>query len=216
MPVVTVITPFEMTTIQSAIFPILAGAFSGATTVTSRVPSTAIKDLKIPFYTFVLAGQSSITIPISSFQARFNDGGPGYLSVVIPGVEYADEITARADAAKMQVFKHYRNGAGVTVKSEIIADVILDDIRIDEGARKKSISLSGHKDRAWGSKAVTLTEVVSRNELNDRVTLKFAEPDIDLRPGDVLTAGSDVITVEQVRFTVGPDYQSMVVVEAEA
>ncbi|MFC1887013.1 hypothetical protein ACFLZM_08145 [Thermodesulfobacteriota bacterium] len=209
-------TPFVMTTGLQAIYPVLAGAFVMSSSMGADLPTTAEKELYIPFYSFTLTGQPNIEIPISSFQARYSDSGAGFLSVVIPGVDYADEITARADGGKLQVFKNYYDSTGAVSKSEMIAEAVLDDLRLDEGTRKKSITLSGHKDTVSGGAAITLSGVVDRKENDGLITLVFAEPDLYLRPGDVLTAGDDVITVDKIRYSVNPSYQSMEVDEAAA
>jgi len=42
-------------------------------------------------------GEDDIEMPMSSFQTRMRNSEPTFLMVVLPGVEYADEITARSN-----------------------------------------------------------------------------------------------------------------------
>lgn len=102
-------------------------------------------------YFFTLTGSPDIEIPISSFQGRLRSGDSSYLSVVIPGMDYAGEIADRS-TGQMVIDAAY-SVAGVPRKRSEIVRVNLDTIRIDDGPVNKSITLTGYRQETYTSKA---------------------------------------------------------------
>lgn len=163
------------------------------------------------YYTFVLTGENDgttdITIPISSFQARLRSGDPTYLSVVIPGTDYAGAISARPNG-EMIVYMNYYSGELLLQKEEIIrAD--LENINTSKGAKSRSIVLTGHKTMTTGGKTITLRNPTYRNLYQGKYTYRCATPDIFLRPGDTVICGDDAFDVELITYVVSVAQQSM-------
>ncbi len=152
-----------------------------------------------------------VTLPISSFQGRLRTGETSWLSVVVPGMEYAADIAARSTSDL--IIRMAKAKAGVIYHTEQIARVTLDEIRTDEGGMNQSISLSGHRAQGYTAKTVTLTGAVYRSENNGLVTLRLATPDMYLHPGDTVVCGSDSFIADVITYTVSVAEQSMEVSE---
>jgi hypothetical protein len=166
-------------------------------------------------YTFILTGENDgttdITIPISSFQARLRSGDPTYLSIVVPGVDYASAISARPNGEMIVSMQYYSGGLLLQTEEIIRAD--LEDINISEGAQNKSIVLTGHKTQTTGGKTVTLRNPTYRNLYQGKYTYRCATPDIFLRPGDTVVCGEDSFTANLITYVVSVAQQSMEVSE---
>lgn len=167
-------------------------------------------------YYFTLTGDSDSTtdveISISSFQCRLRSGDPTYLSIVIPGINYSDEIIARSNG-DLVIDMAYKIDGEISQREEIVR-VELEDIRIDQGARNQSVTLSGHKTETFGSKIVTLQDVTYMRSLNGKLTYRTATPDLFLRPGDTVKYNTDEFTVGLISYTVAVNRQQMEVTEA--
>jgi len=135
-------------------------------------------------------------------------GEPTFLSVTLPGIDYSDEVSARANG-QLVIHMGYMVGSNVALKEEI-ARAELEAINIYEGGSSKSIVLSGHKTVSWGNpKTVTLSGVIYRSVLNGETTLRTPIPNLYLRPGDTVTYDSVSITVDQISISIGPAYSLM-------
>lgn len=117
---------------------------------------------------------SALTIPMSSFQGRFKNGDPSYLSVVTPGLMLAVDIssifdyssaaarvvagilspggdlipviTSSAPVLSVYMVKTYADGHQI---SEQLMAVDLEDVRIDQGGSNQSITLEGHTTKTY-------------------------------------------------------------------
>ncbi len=174
-------------------------------------------------YTCTLTGDgespalSDLVLPMSSFQARMRDGDPSYLGCVIPNcMVYADEITARANG-DIVVKKGYRFSDG-SVQLEEIARVDFESVRIDQGARSASATISGHKTTSSSnSKEVTVQGVSYYCLQADGKRRVRALLDLFLRIGDNCIYGSnpgDKMIVGYITYTVSTTQTLMEVVEA--
>jgi len=161
---------------------------------------------KAPFlyYIFTLTGDADgttdIEIPISSFQARLRSGDPTYLSVVIPGMDQAAAINARPNGL-LKVDAAYKTGDIWTQRKTII-QANLEDIRIDQGTTNISITLTGHKQKTYTAKAITLTGQTYKNSINGEIRYRFAEPEVELNPGDTVTVETDTYVANVISYYV--------------
>jgi len=156
-------------------------------------------------YIFTLTGDADgttdIEIPISSFQARLRSGSPTYLQVVIPGMDYASQITARSNG-DLKVDAAYLVGGEYTARETIIT-VNLEDIRTDKGTINQSITLTGHKQTTYTNKTITLTGATYKNTINGAIRYRFAEPNLHLFPGDTAIVGTDTFEANVISYFVG-------------
>ena len=159
-------------------------------------------------------GVADVTLPISSFQCRYRNDDPTYLSVVVPGIAYSTHISARPNGELVIYGRLVKNGS-VYLQAEIVR-VDLESIRFDRGGKSKSISLSGHKTTAWVNQSITLTEHTYYSETNGKRTYRFAKPHMGLRPNDTLVVGTDSMVVGMISYAVSPKSQSMEVTEVDA
>uniref|UniRef100_A0A6M3J4H4 Putative tail fiber protein n=1 Tax=viral metagenome TaxID=1070528 RepID=A0A6M3J4H4_9ZZZZ len=194
---------------------ITAPAFQATGTLSEAVAGRVIIDRSIAFYEFTLkaAGYAAVQIPIESFQVRRRNGEPSYVQVVIPGIDYADDITDRA-GGEMVLHLVFRED-GSTVQSEVIARSTLETVDVYEGGRNKSITLIGHKTESFSAKAVDLTRSIYRTSQAGSLRHRFVELDPYLTPGDTATVGDDTFTVGEVVLTVNARSQTMELKEAD-
>lgn len=160
---------------------------------------------------FILTGQpdalDDVQIPIKSFQARHRTGKPTYLSVTIPGTDYSQQISDRPNGE--MVVRMAKVDQGEVYHAEEILRVALEEIRPDNGARNKSITLTGHATAAYGSKIVELQGAVFQTGSAGKERWRLATPDIFLRPGDTAAYGVDSILVDNITYSVGEGQQLM-------
>ena len=172
----------------------------------------------IVLYSFTLTGApdgvDDIVIPIESFQARKRSGDPTYLSLVIPGTEYATEIAARLNGE--MVINMVKLLDGAAYQDEEILRANLETVRIDEGGVNQSITLTGHKQKTYTPKTVALENVSYFSTNNGKITCRCAVPDIYLNSGDTATYDGNSFTVGLITYTVNVTDQSMEVSEVDA
>lgn len=164
----------------------------------------ANKNKAIPKYYFTLTGEADATtdavIPISSFQARKRTGNPTYLAVVIPGFDYAQQITDRS-SGEMVIEIGYEIDGTIEFSEEILR-ATLEEIRTDQGANNRSISLTGHKTETFSTQIATLENSIYRSIQGGNLVHRFAEIDPFLNPGDTCRTGADEFTVDYIIYMV--------------
>lgn len=153
-----------------------------------------------------------LTIPITSFQARFKSGDPSFLSVVVPGLEYTDEIVARTgDLLRVYMVKTYRDG---NVTKEMLGEVTQDALRMDEGARNQSITIDGHGTYTHSPKSVTLKNPQYK-AVYGGTTRYRCSPDFHVRPGDTASIGDDTLLISAITWAVAVGSELMEVASEE-
>lgn len=153
-------------------------------------------------------------IPISSFQARLRQGEPTYLSVVIPDLDtYSAIVSARSNG--QMVIDMALILDGVEAVREEICRVDLEDINIYEGARNKSITLSGHATETYTTKITALTGASYYN-LSGGLRRYRCAMDPYLKPGDTVRVNSEEFEVGYITISRSVGSETMEVVEAES
>jgi hypothetical protein len=190
----------------------------GSLITISAAPTQFTIQNPVLLYFFTLTGApdglADIIIPIESFQARHRSGDPTYLSVVIPGIDYATAIAARPNGE--MVIRMSKAMRGVIYHTEEILRVALESVRVDEGSSNKSITLDGHTTKTYTAKTVALEGVTYYSVNGGRKLYRCATPNIYLRPGDTAAYGTDSFTVGLITYYVSTMQQSMEVSEAGA
>jgi IS4 transposase len=97
--------------------------------------------------------------------------------------------------------------------NETICRVDLETIRMDEGGKSKTISLTGHRSQNWPQKVSTVEGVVYRRLVSGKLTLRTAIPDMFLKPGDTVRTGKEEFTAGSVSITVNTRQATMEVTE---
>lgn len=148
-----------------------------------------------------------LTIPITSFQARFKSGDPSFLSVVVPGLDYADDIVSRAgDLLRVYMVKTYKDG---NVTREMLGEVTQDALRLDQGARNQSITLDGYGTYTHEAKAVTLTSPQYKAVYGGKTRYRCA-PDFTAKPGDTATVGEEAAgVISAITWAIGVNFELM-------
>jgi len=168
------------------------------------------------FYIFTLTGDADSTtdieIPIKSFQSRLKHGEPSYLSINTSEFDYVDDIIDRSNG-DLVIETAYKKG-GVFLRREEIARATLEDIRIDEGARNKTITLSGHKTQTFTSKTVNVQiSPTYYGSYGGKVHYRFAQA-LEVNPGDTVNIGVDSFIIGSISHIVGTTSQTMELAEA--
>jgi hypothetical protein len=137
-------------------------------------------------------GTSDLTLPMKSFQARRRAGDPTYLSVVVPGVTYAEDIAARANGF-IRIRQAYERNHQI-IQSATILEVDFTQADIQEGGQNQTVTLTGYKNINFYPKQVALTGVTYRATVNGKYRYRLARPYIFLNPGDTVTILDDNVT----------------------
>lgn len=174
-----------------------------------------------PVYLLVLTGAADglaeVTLPLASFDARWKDGEPSYLSAVVPNAyAYAQAIADRPNG-DLVLRRGVRLPDGRFQTAEI-GRVNLDTIADDRGGRSASITLSGHKtESAATGKTVTLRGVSYRHTGTGPRRYRCA-PDTFLRPGDTAEFPElgESMVVGSLSYSVSAGRETLEVTEAEA
>jgi len=168
-------------------------------------------------YYFTLTGDGEtpvvddVEIPIPSFQCRRRSGSPTYLSVVIRGTDYADEVNARSngDLKVEMAYELY----GSEIYRETVAIVDLEDIQVDEGSSSASIVLTGHRTITYTPKQITLRDIVYYQLKDGKYRFRCSIPNLYLAPGDTAIGDGNKFTVDEIQYIVSPELQMMEVKE---
>jgi hypothetical protein len=139
-------------------------------------------------------GTTDITLPMKSFQARRRSGDPTYLSVVIPTVDYADDIVARPNGTLKIQQAYERNGE--ILQTETIMEAPIDSVNPHEGGTNQSTVLVGYGASTFIPKEVSLTGVTYRATVGGKYRYRLARPYIFLNPGDTVTFTDDGVSFE--------------------
>ena len=159
-------------------------------------------------YTFTLTGVADgvddIVIPIKSFQSRLKSGDPTYLSVVIPGTDYASAINLRLNG-NLVMRMGYLSG-GEIILSEIISIVDFENIIVYDGTISKTITLDGHRTETFTPKEINLTGSSYKNITAGKLRYRCT-PNLYVRPGDTVNIDNDSFTIENITYSVSPELE---------
>ena len=165
-------------------------------------------------YTFTLTGSADgvddIVIPIRSFHSRLKSGDPTYLSIVIPGTNYASEINLRLNG-DLIVRMGYLSNSGI-ILSEIISIVDFENIIIYDGTTNKTIILDGHRTETFTPKEINLTGSSYKNITAGKLRYRCT-PNLYVRPGDTVNIDDDSFTIENITYSVSPELETFEVSE---
>ena len=156
-------------------------------------------------------GVANAELPMSSFQCRMRQSEPTYMSVVVPSHTYAATINARSNGELVVEMVAYVNGTEAL--REEVCRVDLEGIRIDQGARKSSITLDGHKTKTYGANRADLEAVTYQRLDEGKHTYRCAYPNWYLKPGSTAVYDENEITVSQVTINVNATQASMEVTD---
>lgn len=158
----------------------------------------------IPRYFCTITGAADnttdIEVKISNFQARKRTDNPTYLSVVLPGFENAQEITDRSNG-EIVVSLGYEIAGSIQFLEEILR-VAIDDIRTDEGAKNRSITLSGYKTESFQNQLITLEKSIYRSIQSGNILHRFGHIDPYLNPGDTCRIDNDEFVIDYIVYMV--------------
>jgi hypothetical protein len=156
-------------------------------------------------------GESDQLLKHTSFQSTKRNGDPTYLSVIIPGFEYSSAINARSNGDLRIEMAYLING--VESFRENIIEVDLDNIRMDEGPRRRSITLSGNRTVDYGENLVTLENPIYKYVSDGKIRYRFLHADPWLNPGDVVRCRNDEFVAQYITYTISDRFKQMEVSE---
>jgi hypothetical protein len=183
----------------------------------------------ITLFKFILTGAADSTtdleLSISSFQMRMYATTAAYLNVVIPGIDYASEITNRSNGC-LELWMCYVMATDLTdiIYQERALVTLFDSIAVSQGVINQSITLSGNEstaqknDRIEASKTITLNNgwlnyVSTSGALT---TARLSKPHPTLKAGDTAVLESGSITVGLLTWIKSESYQTIQITEAAA
>jgi hypothetical protein len=175
------------------------------------------KDLFVITYFCTLTGaadgEADAVLPIQSFQARKRDGEDTYVSAVIPGIDYLDEISDRPNG-QIVIEMAYFSGGSELLREEILR-VDLENVRYDKGARSRAVTISGHRTESFAVNLVDLEKPSYKYLSEGKLRYRFPIPNPWLNPGDtcrVLSEG-DEFRVDYITYIVSDAQKFMEVSE---
>lgn len=131
-----------------------------------------------------------------------------YLSVSVPSINQAEEITDRPHG-DLVIYKVFTEN-GIEIQAEEICRALIDNIEIYEGSRNQSIVLSGYKTVVKTPQNIILDNVIYRKFSGVSIaSVRTAVPDTYLNPGDTVTDGENVFVADSVTYFVGTSYCQM-------
>lgn len=204
LPSVEIRLELDTTVIQSITFqPFSLGLTMGFGEASSFETGSAI----IRYFCILTGaanGTTDLVLPMSSFQARRRSGDPTYLRVVIPTVDYADEIAARANGT-LKIQQAYEQN-GVIKQTETIMETDLEEVNPDEGGTNQSTTLVGYSTTTYSSKSITLSGTTYRSTRGGKYNYRPAKPYIFLNPGDTVTFADDGVTfvIDTMSYFINP------------
>lgn len=162
----------------------------------------ANKEKSIVKFIFTLTGindgKSDAIMKISTLQATKRTDNPTYMSVVVPAYENIDLINERPNGEMVVEVAYYIKG--VEELREEFLRVDLTDIRPDEGARNRSVTLTGRKTHSFQNQTVALSGSNYHSIVSGRPTYRFPEVDPFLNPGDTLKVGTDEFRIGSISY----------------
>ena len=190
-------------------------AFSMSNSMSIAEPDIFTIEYPSIYYVFRLTGAAdgleNVTIPITSFQTRMRNAEPTYLQVVIPGLDYADDIYDRSNGRMLIDLAYKEDGVLKLVETIVSAD--LEDIMLYEGPESDRIVLVGHRTETFTNKELTLTGSNYRNVNNGFIRHRLSEPNVYIRPGDTVNIGGDTFKANVISYYISVDRKTMEVGE---
>jgi len=164
----------------------------------------------LTFFKFYItgAGLSSVAIPITSFQVTLYSDRNAYLVIVIPGLDYVDEIIARS-SGNLALYMAYARISDLEVLQEKqIVEVAMGTPRVDKGVKNNSITLSGYETDAQASRRQSGTKTITlgdewynyRRAENGSITARMAKPHISLQAGDTIIDDDGEFSVDRITW----------------
>jgi hypothetical protein len=174
------------------------------------------KEKAIQLFFFILTGSqdglSDIEIPIASFSCRKKESAPTYLSLIIKGFDYVDEIVART-SGRLTIDIAYK--LNDSMLREQLIQTHFNNIQTDEGPTSKSITLSGYRTIRFFPKIVSVEHPISISVSSDgKRRFQFGKVDIYLNPTDIMRVRGEEITVGTISYNISASNCSMTVTEA--
>lgn len=171
--------------------------------------------VSVRYFLYLTGRQNNLApalLPISSFQTTMRQGTPTYLNAVVPalvdvdGNDYYTIASARPDG-QLRIVKGFVVN-GTLILTEEIVRVLIEDIRTDQGPKSQSMTLTGHSTYTWDGKYITITHGERRYISGGKLTIKTPVIDPYIRPGDIVTFGTDQFTIDTVTIqaSVGSQY----------
>jgi hypothetical protein len=178
---------------------------------------TANIDRAIARYYCTITGAADlledIKIPITSFQAQKRSGYETYISAIISGLAYAEEVSARPNGEMIIDMAYVVDGVE-SLREEILrADI--EQINIYKESQGRSINIIGRQEQTFVAKESRVYNPIYKSRAIDgSYSFRFAAPDLYLSPGDTARVGSDSFTVSSISYLVsGGGGQTMMEVQ---
>ena len=110
------------------------------------------KSFAVDRYELKMTGTPELILPMSNFNARLLSGSPSYLQAVVPGGEdFISEISARALEDLVVTWKSVDSETGEVLDSAEIVTVNFENMAVARGANKRSLTLTGHKQKTYST-----------------------------------------------------------------
>jgi len=145
---------------------------------------------------------------LTSFQARYRDGGSSYLSIVLAGASFINSLPAIGVSLLVEM-GYVDNRTGKEVIRKPLIAVTYDAITFNRGAKSQSATLSGYGDFIHDIQAeIELSGVEYRRQNANNRAVRSAL-NFDLYPGDTALFNGDSLVVQTISYSVSKSRQFM-------
>jgi hypothetical protein len=157
------------------------------------------------YYVMDVTGTPTLRIPISSWQCTLNATAQSYLQASLPAAaDYALELLTRREAGEsFQIRRGGRLPSG-PVFEYLMATALMQQVRIDRGPERYTITLIGYSDPVTAANPTTRAldniQLVSLNGTSIRLR---GEINWQMQPGDTVTGAGQSFTARYITYYVG-------------
>lgn len=183
-------------------------------------------------------GSAFLTLPMSSFQGRFKSGDPSYLSVVVPGLDFAQEISNLLNSVDRTSYLALTNSGNVSPGGSLvvatpgivpifpelsvyIVKTFSDGNQIMEQLMAVTLEKIDTYEGAI-NQSITLDGHRTKTYTPKIVTLTGASyrnttdgelryrcaTDLYLRPGDTVNINGETFTADDISIAISPDLET--------
>ncbi|MFH0995802.1 MAG: LamG-like jellyroll fold domain-containing protein [Pseudomonadota bacterium] len=177
----------------------IAASGSAADIRQASIPITTIRR-----YRCIMSkpGLPDVAVPIQSLTARQRDEYPSYAEVVAPGFEHLTAIIDRLGGA-FSLWMDLEDTFGSVIQSELLFSCSLDLLIASGSDVNQQIMVSGYRPEVANvyPQTIRIEGANYKAMYAGKLRIRKAEPDLYLRPGDLVLVDDDIFTAGLITYS---------------
>lgn len=195
----------------------LSAALSGSVDEIAAVTFGIDPDRVLTLFNFYIVDDGpKIAIPITSFQLVLYADKAAYLEVVVPGLQWVDEINSRRNGNLSLQLAYASISTLETLQEEQIVKVPIERVDVNKGI-KRSVTLSGYETDAQAArrqsdpKTITLDDswYSYRRTSSGSITVRLVRPHMYLQAGDTIQDNDSEFVADRITWVKSESYHHM-------